>query len=70
MEARGGTSPVQRLIEKAVRAGAFSVAARQYPDARETFLAAADVNSERVRALADEIATTRGGNLGCVRMRR
>jgi hypothetical protein len=47
---------VQRLIELAVRAGAFRAGARRLPEARETFIAAADLNSARVAALADRIA--------------
>lgn len=47
---------VQQLIEKAILAGAFSVAARRYPDVAEVYRAAADVNSARVARLADQIA--------------
>lgn len=46
-----------RLIECAVRAAAFRLAAVNYPESHETFLAAAQVNSARVAALADQIAT-------------
>lgn len=60
---------VERLVFHAVRAGAFRAAARVYFDARETFEQAADINSAKVAALASQIATTRGANLGCVRMR-
>lgn len=49
---------VQKLIAHAVRAGAFRRAAQDYSDARETFLAAADLNSAKVAALACQIATT------------
>ncbi|UPT53145.1 hypothetical protein [Synechococcus phage Yong-M4-211] len=45
------------LIRIACRAGAFRAAARHYPDASATFRRAADVNSARVAALADQIAT-------------
>ena len=47
---------VERMIFHAVRAGAFRAAARDFTDARATFEAAADVNSTRVAALADQIA--------------
>lgn len=51
-----GGRTVERMIHFAVRAGAFRRAAAQYKDAAETFMAAADVNSARVAALADRIA--------------
>jgi hypothetical protein len=47
------------MIEKAIRAGAFRVAARRYPDAAETLMRAADVNSAKVRALAEKLCSGR-----------
>lgn len=64
-----GGRTVERMIHFAVRAGAFRAGARRFPEARETMLAAADLNSARVAALADQIAT---GSVGALpdRMRR
>lgn len=55
-ERAGGDTLVMKCIEKAIRAGAFRAAARRFPASRETFLAAADVNSAKVAALACQIA--------------
>lgn len=44
------------LIRIACRAGAFRRAARVYTEARPTFMAAADLNSAKVRRLALQIA--------------
>lgn len=48
------SSGISRAIELAVRAGAFSVAARRYPAVAETYLAAAEVNSARAKRALDE----------------
>jgi len=46
-----------KAIGLAIRAGAFSAAARQFPEAAETFLAAAEVNRAKSRgALAQALA--------------
>jgi hypothetical protein len=54
MEVGGRT--VERMIHFAVRAGAYRRAATQFPESAATFMAAAQVNSARVAALADRIA--------------
>jgi hypothetical protein len=46
---------VERMIFFARRAGAFRIAARQWPDGAETLNAAAAINSSRVAALAEHI---------------
>jgi hypothetical protein len=63
----GRSAQVERLIRYAVRAGAFRAGARTYPQAAETMLAAAQVNSERVRRAAEQIAMARGCSLGANR---
>lgn len=59
---------VERLVFLAVRAGAFRAAARDYPEAAETFTAAADLNSARAATLADTIAKAGPGKVSSVRM--
>jgi hypothetical protein len=60
-------SAVGKMIGYAVRAGAFRAGARTYPEAAETMLAAAQVNSAKVAALAYQIAMARGCSLGANR---
>ncbi len=50
-------STTLELIRYATRAGAFRAAQREYPDAASAFERAAALNSARVAALADQIAT-------------
>lgn len=59
---------VEKLIGYAVRAGAFRAAARDYPQASATFMAAAAVNSERVRRAAEQIAMAGRANVRATRM--
>lgn len=66
MEDQGRT--VERMIFYAARAGAFRKAGRDYPESRETFEAAASVNSARVGALMLKIAMARGSSLGANRI--
>lgn len=42
-----GRSAVEKAIFHAIRAGAFSAAARQYPDAAETMRAASEMNHRK-----------------------
>ena len=59
----GQSAQLERLIGYAVRAGAFRAAARDYVDAAPTFLAAAQVNSERVRRAAEQISMAGRANV-------
>jgi len=45
---------IEKAVEFAIRAGAFSAAARDFPQAAETFLAAADVNSARSKRALEQ----------------
>ena len=49
---------VAKAIFHAVRAGAFRAGARTYPEAAETMLAAAEINSARVQAALSEFGST------------
>lgn len=52
---------VERLVFHLVRAGAFRAAMDVYPDAREVFRQAAEINSAKACGLADRVAMA-----GCV----
>ena len=49
-----GQGAISRAIRFAIRAGAFSRAAREYRDAAGTFSAAAEINSAKSKAALNE----------------
>lgn len=49
-------SKIGQLIERAVKAGAFSAAARRYPRSAVTFVMASALNSAAVARLAEDVA--------------
>lgn len=64
------SAQVLRMIDHAVRAGAFRAGARNYPQASATFMAAAELNSAKAATLASAIATAGPGKVPAARMRR
>jgi Holliday junction resolvase len=59
----GVQNELERLIAYAARAGGFRATARKFPDAAETFMAAAELNSAKAATLAAEIAMAGPGKV-------